>query len=465
MVTRRTFVLFAIALALLVGAFARAKELASTASSTTALQDYVDKPDPSYGWTKRRAGKYAKGDYVELTLTSQTWRGKKWRHQLFIYRPSKVTPTATALLLINGGDWKASLAEPPAEGDDNLPSEALVIAQIAEAMQAPVAIVCQVPEQPLFDGMHEDEIISYTFEEFCKTGDVDWPLLLPMVKSAVRAMDAVEEFTHEEWQVEIDKFLVTGASKRGWTTWLTAAVDPRVDAIAPMVINMLNMEPHMRLQKESFGGFSDEIKDYTDRGIDKMLETKRGAELRSIVDPYSYLQKISQPKLIILGTNDRYWPVDSLNLYWDALQGEKYVLYVPNNGHGIRDYPRVIGSVVALYRSVRDNKPLPQLDWKFVDGSNATNLELSLDAEPLEVVAWKSAAKTRDFRQAEWRSRPIEPSAGKKQSYSIEVPRPADGFEAVFAEVKFAGDPLPFHLSTGLKVIGSASDGGTAAGE
>jgi len=446
--------LYVVLLTLVVGPFAFAKRPAPTPnpSPATALADYVAAPDDSYSYKLRRSGKYAQGSYVELTLTSQTWQGQPWRHQLFIYRPSQVADHASALLLINGGDWKDSLAKPPAEGHDNLPSEALVLTQIAEALDAPVAIICQVPQQPLFDGLHEDEIISYTFEEFCKTGDCDWPLLLPMVKSAVRAMDATTEFTSQEWELELEKFVVTGASKRGWTTWLTAAVDQRVTALAPLVINMLNMEPHMELQKKSFGGFSDEISDYTDRGIDKLMGTKRGADLRAIVDPFSYRAEITQPKLIILGTNDRYWPVDSLNLYWNELAGAKHVLYVPNNGHGIRDYPRVIGAVAALYKSTTDGQPLPEIDWHFDRSPDKVVLHLAVDAEPLEVAAWTAAAESRDFRTAQWTSQPA-PTNGSKKSYSIDLPRPTDGFAALFAEVKFPGEPFPFHLSTGLEVI------------
>ena len=43
----------------------------------------------------------------------------------------------------------------------------------------------------ILGGMVEDEAISYTFAQFLKTGDPEWPLLLPMVKSAVRGMDAI----------------------------------------------------------------------------------------------------------------------------------------------------------------------------------------------------------------------------------------------------------------------------------
>lgn len=364
--SKRTFVLLLASLLALASRTLGAEQVASVPPAA-ALQDYVCQSDPSYGWTVRRSADLGTGKLLELILTSQTWQSIVWKHQLFIYRPAKVVATANALLLISGGNWDDRLAAPSAESATQIPDEFHVLTQLADQLGAPVVMVCQVPEQPIFDGKSEDEIISFTFAKFCETGDARWPLLLPMVKTAVRAMDAVEEAAQQEWNIDVPRFLVTGASKRGWTTWLTAAIDSRVTALAPMVINMLNMEPHMKLQLASFGGFSDEIHDYTSRGLPKLLSTPRGTELRTIVDPFSYRHALRQPKLIILGTIDRYWPVDSLNLYWDDLEGEKYVVYVPNNGHGISDYPRVLGSIVALDRSVAGGNPMPKLAWDYSD--------------------------------------------------------------------------------------------------
>jgi PhoPQ-activated pathogenicity-related protein len=270
-------------------------------------------------------------------------------------------------------------------------------------------------------------------------------------------MDAVQEFAKAEWQHDIQHFLVTGASKRGWTTWLTAAVDPRVNALAPMVIDMLNMRAHMDLQKLSFGGYSEQIRDYTDKGLQNEQDSDRAAALRAIVDPFSYRQQLQQPKLIILGTNDRYWPVDALNLYWNDLGGDKYILYVPNNGHGIRDYSRVLGTVSALHDHVAANKPLPKLTWAFTDLGDSVRLALSSDTQPVEVTSWTTTSKTRDFRDANWVSRAADRGDGENHSYVFDVDKPATGFGGLFAEAQFNGRTMPFFLSTNLQVLPAAA--------
>lgn len=52
--------------------------------------------------------------------------------------------------------------------------------------------------------------------------------------------DAVTDFAMKQGFAEIKKFMVAGESKRGWTTWTTAAVDKRVFAAIPIVMDMLD---------------------------------------------------------------------------------------------------------------------------------------------------------------------------------------------------------------------------------
>lgn len=416
------------------------------------LADYVAKADASYTWTKRRGGKLADGDYVELTLTSQTWKGIVWRHQLFLYKPARVRDTSRTLLLIGGGRWSDSLAQPTNATSSSLPNEVNLVVAVAAQIQAPVAVLLQVPQQPVFGGMVEDEIISYTFEQFLRTEDSSWPLLLPMVKSVVRAMDAIQAFAKKNWHLDVRQFTLTGASKRGWTTWLTSAIDRRVAALAPMVIDTLNMGPQMKHQIATWGRFSEQIEDYTRRGIQQQISSPSGQKLLNIVDPYAYRQSLSQPKLILLGTNDRYWPLDALNLYWDDLVGEKYVLYIPNNGHGLRDHARLVGTISAFHRHAAGEIKFPKLDGTFDSKDEVLTLHLASDQKPAKVLAWVASSATKDFRNSTWTSYDAQ-AIDSGHQFRLKIPR--TGYAALFGEATFGTDKLPYYLSTNVKIVGS----------
>ncbi len=429
--------------------FAAAREAASG-----ALAEYVAAKDESYQWVKRSEGSVATCKYVELTLTSQTWKGIPWKHQLFLVKPSQVAADGKhALLMIAGGSWREELADPKTQ--IKLPGEAQVLALVAEQMKMPVAILLHVPQQPMFDGKKEDEIIALTFREFLKTGDDDWPLLEPMVKSAVRAMDATQEATKKEWGLDVKTFTITGASKRGWTTWLTGAVDDRAVAIAPMVIDMLNMSEHTKLQKASFEGKSSEqISEY--EGLDQQIGSERGVALRKIVDPWEYRQRLTQPKLVILGTNDRYWPLDACNLYWNDLQGEKYLIYVPNNGHGLPDRSRIVAGLSALNRRIITGKALPKLAWEYKNGADVVSLKVSADVKPSRVRAWTAKAPKRDFRDSQWTS---TDAAAKGEAFVYDHAAPAAGNSAMFGEAVFhEGTDEEFSLSTNVRIVPAKSE-------
>lgn len=425
----------------------------STSGEDRPLFAYVAKEDASYRWELKRDGKVGKTNFWELQLTSQTWQGIAWKHQLFLIKPSQVQQDSEhGMLFIGGGSWRdptEESAEEPAT-EQTLPREASQFALLAEQLHTPVAVLLQVPHQPVFGGKYEDQIIAYTFAQFHKTGDVEWPLLLPMVKSAVRAMDATSEFSQSQWSHPISTFTVSGASKRGWTTWLTGAVDKRATAIAPMVIDVLNMSQQMKHQKEVWGDFSYKIADYTELGLTEKQQTERGQALERIVDPFSYRKLLSQPKLIILGTNDHYWPLDALNLYWDELESPKHILYVPNNRHGLSDLVRVFGGLNALHQSQIHQRPLPELSWNFTESSDGVTLEMNSVPATSMAKVWYSESPTRDFRKAEWRSFPTRQEKG---TWSFKVSSPESGYVAVFGEATYALTKLPFYLSTNVRII------------
>ena len=164
-----------------------------------------------------------------LEMTSQRWRDEKevdrplWKHWLTIIEPEQVA-TGTALLIVGGG---SNERKPPARANP-------LLAMVAVTTRSVIADLRMVPNQPLtFVGesqqRSEDAIIAYSWDKYLRTGDETWPLRLPMTKSVVRAMDTVTAFCRSDpaGGINVDRFVVAGASKRGWTAWTAAAVDQR----------------------------------------------------------------------------------------------------------------------------------------------------------------------------------------------------------------------------------------------
>jgi PhoPQ-activated pathogenicity-related protein len=359
--------------------------------------------------------------------------------------PKGVTPRPTLFLWNQGG--KPGLASTAMAFD------------LATKMQAPVAFLFGIPNQPLLDGKREDALIAETFVRYLKTKDDGWPLLFPMVKSLVKAMDALQAFAKQEWKAEVKDFVVSGGSKRGWTTWLTGASDRRVKAIIPVVIDTLNMHKQMAYQKESYGAYSAMIRDYTERGLVPMPDTEDARKLWAWVDPWAYRSRLTMPKLILNGTNDPYWTQDALNLYWDDLQGDKWVCYVPNAGHNLQqklpdgrvDTSRALSILAAFGRAYIHDRPLPRLSWRHTDAGGKFQLSVTSDVTPKAVRLWSADAPTRDFRKATWKNQTLK--AGR--SLTAQVEAPARGCRVFLAECEYEQDGLRYTLCTQLRIVGT----------
>lgn len=408
-----------------------------------ALEAYVRQPDPSYNWKRCEQKQVKDATLTHLELVSQTWQNQFWSHHLIVIRPNQVRTADIALLFVTGGSYGG-----PDEKDLD---PFLLLAQRAGAL---VAVINKVPNQPLYDGKREDALIAFTFDQYTKTGDETWPLLFPMVKSAVRGMDTVQAFAGKEWAQKVERFVVSGASKRGWTTWLSAAVDPRIVGIAPMVIDMLNMKAQLDWSQKMYGRQSEEIDDYTRIRFHERIDEPAVAKLRGWVDPYSYRNRYTMPKLLLLGTNDPYWVVDSLRHYWDELPGPKLVFQTPNAGHDLDGAKDAVQTLAAFYRTIAEGRELPTVNWTFgtaADGKGAA-IKVTVSETPQRLRLWTADSKDRDFRDDSWSDRAVTLAAGSREA-TVEVPTPARGYRAYLVEVVLGGaDGRSYRLSTEARV-------------
>ncbi len=482
----------------------------------SVLRAYVHACDPSFSYRLRNTISSPSRGFTSylLEMTSGVWRGAQevyepeWRHYVTVVEPTNIS-ARTAMLVISGGST------------GSLPSESLgaVLLPFARSTGSAVALLQAVPNQPLnftdqTRSRSEDAIIAYSYDKYLDSfmagePDMAWPALLPMTRAAVRAMDAVQGFmaTKSTGAVMLDKFVVTGASKRGWTTWLTAAADNRVSAAVPIVIDVLNMERQMEHHRRAYsgyetedasnfihGGYSTAIKDYVDMEVFDRFGSEQSASLLKIVDPLSYRNVLTMPKLIANSTGDQFFLPDSSQFYLDQMPGKNYLYYAPNTDHGLSNSgvdldEGTLASILAFYiahirntnASAGDNVTVPQFTWRFeTDEENGKARIIVTSREQAALVRlWQATnPDQRDFRLqtlgAQWNATvlksncmlaceeslgdcPCDPFAAN-QVYTAEVDIPQAGWIGFFVQVVYPGpDPaqptVPFAFSTPVRVV------------
>jgi PhoPQ-activated pathogenicity-related protein len=276
-----------------------------------------------------------------------------------------------------------------------------------------------------------------------------------MVKSVVRAMDTVTDLlaSDQGGKTPVKKFVLAGGSKRGWTTWLTGAVDRRVAAIIPLVIDVVNVRACSVHHFCSYGFWAPALGDYNRHKIHERMDTPAYAALLKIVDPYSHRERLTLPKFIVNAVGDQYFPPDSSKFYFGDLSGTKYLRYVPNVDHSLRGSDAQ-ESVLAFYQAVLKGSPLPKFTWSIEpDGS----IRVQTEAKPLAVNLWQATnPKARDFRLASvgpaYQKSPLEGRGNRV--YVAHVSKPPAGWTAFFVELVFAsGGKGPFKFTTQVSIV------------
>ncbi len=421
-----------------------------------ALDKYVARPDSSYVWRVTDTISSSDSTIYVVDLTSQRWRMASeidqpvWKHWLTIVKPNKVIGDK-AMLYIAGGSNRGTA---PKQANP-------VLVGMATRTHSVVAELRMVPNQPLrFSGsddrLHfEDDLIAHAWKRFFVSGDEIWLPRFPMVKSVVRAMDTIQTLMAGEvgGQLQVNHFVVSGASKRGWVAWLTGGVDKRVAAVIPIAIDILNARESIKHHYRAYGFWAPALKDYTRHGIMDWIDTPEFEELLRLVDPYRYRDRLTMPKYIVNASGDEFFLPDSWRFYFYDLLGEKYLRYVPNATHSLRRTDLFAG-IESYYRAILEGRARPCFSWKVeTDGS----IYVKTESQPLEVNLWKATnPESRDFRVAtigHAYARSILQTRGEGQ-YIARVQSPGRGWTAFFIELIYdSGTKFPLKFTTGVQVV------------
>jgi len=388
-------------------------------------------------------------------LTAQDVNQTEWWHWLTIVIPDEVEETE-ALMIIGGGNHGNKMPE----------SAEPALVQIALATKSVVADISNIPFQPLkyknddYGLRSEDELIAFGWRKFLEGGandkDAHWLAHIPMTKAVARGMDVIQEISTKE-KKPVDRFVTTGGSKRGWTTWCTAIADDRIMAIIPIVIDMLNVVPSFNHHWKCYGAWSTAIGDYVHEGIMDWMGSWEFGRIMDIVEPYSFKDQLDLPKFLINATGDEFFITDSWQFYWDDLKGEKYLQYIPNTNHSLKnnDGEYNMKSLTAFYKAVISDSQRPSFNWSVSNDSIYMHVDHSMNSD-YTIKQWEAVNdETRDFRVdaigRSWIATTLPRSDVGR--YAVQITQPENGYKAGLLEITFnPDDEIPFTFTSGTVV-------------
>eukprot|EP01132_Coremiostelium_polycephalum_P001298 gene1298-1640_t len=403
-------------------------------SLNTPLEKFVYKHDDGVGqYYIHKTIREQKYTAYVLNFTSLNWltpeqsSNPKWWHWLTICVPNIVL-SDYGFLFVTGGEYSTPM--------DHITT---MQEKICVSSNSIVSQLFQNPNQPLVfngDGVPrvEDGILAYTWNQFIKNqSNPDWLGQFALTKAVVRAMDTVQDFVRSKYLFyRVNKFVVSGGSKRGWASWLTAAVDSRVKAVIPIVFPTLNLIQNSINHYRSYGGWSFAYGDYFTQGLMKYLNAPEFEAIARQVDPIYYINQLRMPKYIINAVGDEYFLPDSANFFWSQLMGTSSLLRIhPNAGHSLitRD-KELIEEIISYYNIIINKQKLPEFDWSIVPDPTTNQTTIYVNTKnscsfqkPSSVVVYQ--ADTLSTTRRDWRFHTFNQTTGTVQVQNITwVPTP-----------------------------------------
>ncbi|KAI3380935.1 hypothetical protein SNEBB_011216 [Seison nebaliae] len=385
-------------------------QIALSRSVITDLDRYVHKPDPNFSWKLLDEHHLPARNVYILNMTSQRWLNDSfvnpsiWFHYVTIIIPSTIRYPEDSLLFIGSGRNSEQIPDINDSWISSLSFFAVATGMISVDLKYIPVQPTKFNDDPKQKERTEDSILAYCWRKFMETGDSAVLGRLPMTKAAVNAMTTVQEFLRIYQKKYVYNFIIAGASKRGWTTWTTAAVDKRVIAFVPIVENMLYLNKMMHHMYKSLGGWTFEFADYYYENITDMVDSPEFYKLSQIIDPIFYNDRYQGiPKLLLTAASDEFFLPDNENIYWEELAGPKYISRLPNTGHSLSGFwLRAMETVGAFIDRVKTHS-MPTIEWKITRSFDKDCLRVTTTTkEPNKVILYRTRTisnQARDFRK------------------------------------------------------------------
>ncbi|KAF2070074.1 hypothetical protein CYY_008600 [Polysphondylium violaceum] len=431
--------------------------LSLTWALNSPLENFVEKPDQGWSYTLNKTLVFPGYSIHILNFTSINWltssesNHPRWWHWLSICVPTEVY-SKDGFLYVDGGKY-----------DTNVDAPHAVLVKLCSTSNSIVSHLHNNPNQPLVldnDGISrtEDDIIAYTWKKYIDNRNLtDWIGQFAETKATVRAFDAIQAFVKATTPYRVKNFVVAGESKRGWASWLAAAVDTRVKAVIPIVMPILNIIENTNAHFKAYGGWSFTYDDYFEQGIMTHLNKEPFEALAKLVDPIRFVEQLTVPKYVVNAAGDQYFLPDSATFFWKDLLGQKHLRIHPNGDHYIikSRKAQLVNEIDTYYNNIINKGKMPNFEWSIIPDptTNTTNMFVNIDNKHNELKnivvyfadtvsktqrdwRWTTCGTSACFQGIYWNPLPVIKLDDNLYKYTI-TPPVAGGWRGAFFELTF----------------------------
>ncbi|KAK2192164.1 hypothetical protein NP493_37g05007 [Ridgeia piscesae] len=372
----------------------------SATGTTLTLEDYVNRPDPTYTYTEVYRSRGFNHNAYFLNMTSQKWMDETfsnrpiWWHDMVISVPTKIIDPSVAFIYIGSGSNEPESISPSGREDT-----AAALRKMSQQMRTVVCHLKQIPNQPI------------------------------VFKAVVRAMDTVTDFTGRLTPaLNITRFVIAGLSK------------------------------HLQRHQQSLGGWSFAMYNYYVENITRYLDHPRFELIMDLIDPYSSIRKYTVPTMIVDGTGDQFFLPDASHIFFNELPGPKYFQMMPDHDHSLEPMKDVMNAMIGFTIRVITGYGFPKVSWKLIETATGGKIELNSTGEtPQHVRTWFAHTDShlrRDFRAnfglkatesyVDWSKDSVSDQGGG--IYVAEFETPTSGWLGFLVEAVYKG-PLGNRLT------------------
>lgn len=413
-----------------------------------------------------------------LDFTSQSWHPEKtvppvWRHWLTVIVPKQRVKDTGMLVLTDGfSTLEAPMSEIPPYFISLAVSSKSVVS-ILEGFPRDKVGIYKTPAQMIY--MEPSEFVSWSLKQYFETHEVSWIVFCPLVKTVVRAMDAVQELLIKNLRSEIPlKEFVLCADTPFFISWLVPAIDNRVIGLVSINSTAFHLEQQIKRMFMDEINFPDFFAEMDDAGLLPLLETEDGENLLKVIDPYYYRENLKIPKLIISLNNNQWKDVIALSeqviseipdpvnwLICPQLRLSREYAFLPQQTLYNFSAPMNVNlriydfkdTIQVFYQRLLGQRDMPIFEWEF---SSKGDCQIKVSEEIIECRAWYCSNNKRgDLLSPEnkdWKYKILSESA--EGVYRATVPVQSQQYTAIFVEVIFPSlMGVHFPLTSNIHII------------